>query len=301
MFLVNYFGQFDSMPEQFKHHETSMTFADLIAPLFLFVVGMSFRLSMLRNVEAKGYKKALLTGLRRYAVLTLVGIIYYDPLNWNGWWDALVDIGLSGLLALPFIPLGVRFRVAAAAVYMIVYQIAYSLLGYGPWVMSHSYDGGPLGPLSWVFSLLLGTIAYDLIATRDGPRIVRGCLAWGLGLAMLGLALRIPLPGIKEYWFFTQKGMSAPYPIYATGLCFLMFIPFYFWCDVKNWNVPTLVVLGANPLVMYIVHSSYLDQHHTIISPQSGPLMACVGFAIFYAICYAVANYLYRHKIFVKI
>ena len=45
-------------------------------------------------------------------------------------------------------------------------------------------DGGPLGPLSWVFCLLLGTVAYDLIATRNTRKIIVGCLAWGIPLVI---------------------------------------------------------------------------------------------------------------------
>ncbi|MCX6913555.1 MAG: sulfatase-like hydrolase/transferase, partial [Verrucomicrobia bacterium] len=44
----------DSMPEAFKHHHDYITYADTIAPLFMFVVGMGFRLSILRNVQSRG-------------------------------------------------------------------------------------------------------------------------------------------------------------------------------------------------------------------------------------------------------
>ncbi|MFA6245099.1 MAG: hypothetical protein WC655_29420, partial [Candidatus Hydrogenedentales bacterium] len=269
--------------------------------IFLFVAGMGFRLSILRNIEKEGLGRALLAGLRRYALLTLIGIVYYSPLDWGGWWDALVDIGLSGLLALPFIALGTKARVAAAAGYMALYQLLYSYGGYGPWVMAHSYDGGPLGPLSWVFCLLLGTVAYDLVATHDTRKIVIGCLAWGIGLSIAGWAFRAEWPGVKEFWPFSQTGMSAPYPIYATGLAFLTFLIFYVLSDLWRIEIPTLTVFGANPLVLYILHGMYIDIHGNIVPSESGIFMALLAFAGLYLMCYAVARYMYTHRMFVKI
>jgi hypothetical protein len=46
---------------------------------------MGFRLSVLRNIEKDGFGKALLAGARRYALLAIIGIIYYSPLDWREW------------------------------------------------------------------------------------------------------------------------------------------------------------------------------------------------------------------------
>ena len=74
------------IPEFFKHHSEYITYADTIAPIFLFVAGVGFRLSFLRNRAKEGLRRALWIGFRRYLILTLVGIVYYDPINWRGWW-----------------------------------------------------------------------------------------------------------------------------------------------------------------------------------------------------------------------
>lgn len=301
MILVNFLEEFPRAPEFFKHHPDWMSYADTIAPIFLFVAGMGFRLSMLRNRERKGLPAALLDGARRYAILTLIGILYYAPLDWSEWWDALVDIGLSGLLALPFLLRGTKTRVAAAFAYIGLYQWFFSCGGYGPWTMTHSFDGGPLGPLSWVFCLLLGTVAYDLVATRDTRRIVLGCLAWGIALSALGWAFRAEWNGLKPFWPFSQKAMTMPYPIYATGLSFLIYGVFYLLSDVWRIEIPTLTVVGANPLVMYILHGAYIGIHGTIVPRESHFLTALIAFAGLYLGCYVVARYLYRNKMFVKI
>ena len=301
MILVNFLGEFPSAPEALKHHTDYMTFADLIAPLFLFMVGMGFRLSLLRNQAQLGLVRTLAMAARRYALLTLIGIIYYDPLHWTQWWDALVDIGFAGLLALPLMFGNAFVRVAGAVVYMAVYQGLFTGAGYGSWTLANSFDGGPLGPLSWVFCLLLGTVAYDLIATRNARKIVLGCLVWGVLLCGAGYVLHIEWTGLKEFWPYSQRAMSSPYPVFATGLCFLAYVPFYLLSDRWRLQIPTFGVMGANPLVLYILHTAYLDLHSTIIPAESSLPAALTACLVFYLGCYAVARYLYRNGIFVKI
>jgi len=301
MILVNFVGGFHRAPEWFRHHDHYMTYADTIAPIFVFVAGMGFRLSILRNVGTRGLKAALIAGAKRYAILTLIGIIYASPLDWRDWWDALVDIGLSGLLALPFMVFGTVPRIAAAVGYLAIYQLLFTYGGYGAWTVTHTFGGGPLGPLSWVFCLLFGTIAYDLIASRNARKIIIGCLAWGILLSAAGWAFRAEWPGIKVFWPFSQKAMSLPYPVYATGFAFLCYLPFYLLADLKRIELPTLTVLGANPLVIYLLHVTYLDIHGTIVSEESRLAVALVAFAGLYLGCYAVAKYLYKNKMFIKI
>ena len=54
MILVNYLGNFDAMPEQFRHHRDWFSYADTIAPIFMFVVGMGFRMSFGRRAAKIG-------------------------------------------------------------------------------------------------------------------------------------------------------------------------------------------------------------------------------------------------------
>ncbi len=301
MILVNFLGQFPHMPETLKHHGVGMSYADTIAPIFLFVAGMGFRLSFLRNSERSGEWRAVLTGARRYAILTLIGIVYYNPVDWREWWDALVDIGISGILALPFMGRSGLVRALAACGYLALYQALFTWTAYGPWLMEHSFDGGPLGPLSWAFCLLLGTIAYDLIATKDARRIVLGCLAWGIGLSMAGWLLRAEWHGVKTFWPFSQQGMTVPYPLYATGISFLIYLGFYILSDVWGKELPTLTIVGTNPLVLYILHTAYCDIKGTIVPAESSALVALAAFGGLYAMCYVVARYLYRNGVIVKI
>lgn len=302
MIFVNYVGQFGVMPQLFKHRHGTMSYADTIAPAFMFVVGMGFRLSMLRRVEKIGLWPARWKAFKRYVILILVGIVLYGPMSyWRDWWDALVDIGFAGLLALPFIEKKIHFRLTAAAFYLILFQLLFLFTGYGEWTLQHSIDGGPLGPLSWAFILLMGTVAYDLLATQKRRKIVTRALVWGVGLFVAGWILKLEWPGVKEAWPYTQKGMTIPYPMSSTGLCFLTFLAFYYICDVVGFRFPHLSVLGKNALTIYVVQQALLGMHGTFISDKSGVIMAIAGFLCVYLLCYAVAWRLHKDNIIIKL
>lgn len=304
MILVNYLGEFASMPEQFRHHDATMSYADTIAPLFVFVAGMGARLSLQGRIARSGAVSAYASMLRRYAILILVGIALYGPApeNWRYWWDALVDIGFAGILALPFLMRSARARAAAALGYASLYQILFTTTGYADWTMSNSIDGGPLGPLSWAFMFLTGAITFDLVTAGPGRRIVRNCLAAGLVLCATGWLLHVEWPGAKAEWPFTQRGMTLPYVFFSTGLCLLVYLPFHYLSDVKRLRLPHLSALGLNPLVIYIVQQALGDMHGSFLVPQnSGSWLALLGFAAFYLACYAVAWRLAKDRVIIKL
>ena len=304
MLWVNYLGAFKCMPELFKHHDEYITYADTIAPVFMFVVGIGFRLSLIRRIAQDGAYRAYRDAVRRYLVLIGVGVVLYGPLpeNWRYWWDALVDIGFGALLALPFLMSSVRVRMLVSFACWGLYQLLYLTTGYGAWTMAHSIDGGPLGPLSWAPILLFGTIAYDLIAARDNKNLVTACLAWGLGLSATGFLLYLPWGDLKAQWLFSQRSMEIPYPILATGLCFLTYLPFHYLNDVRKFNIPTLTLIGMNPLILYILQNALCDLYGPLVVPEdSGILLALVGFVFLYGCCYAVAWKFKKDNVIIKL
>ena len=77
MLLVDYFEAFKVTTEQLHHHRDYMTYADTIAPLFLFVVGMGLRLSMKRRAEHDGVASARRELLKRYVTLVLIAFLLH--------------------------------------------------------------------------------------------------------------------------------------------------------------------------------------------------------------------------------
>ncbi len=296
MIFVNFIGRFDATPWMLQHHRTGMSFNDTIAPIFIFVVGMGFRLSLMRRAEKAGLASARKTAAWRYAKLALLGFAIY----YGYFWDALSDIGVAGLLTLFLIDKSAVVRAVAAFGFLGAYQALFSLTGYGEWVMREACNGGPLGPLSWAFILLMGTLAYDVMATRDTRAIVRHCVAWCIVLSAAGWALKAPWPGLKPEWPFTQYGMSAPYPLYATGLCFLTLLVFHGLCDLRNIQLPHLTILGENPLAVYLFHEVLVLISEAILPDSAPPYLIALGFTLTYTLCYTLAVILHRKRIIFK-
>jgi len=134
MIFVNFVGGFDITPWLLKHHRTGMSYNDTIAPIFVFVVGMGMRLSWLKRSARDGARLARHVAAKRYILLTIIGFVIYAGYLW----DALTDIGIAGLLSLPFIDRGPAARTATALIFLTLYQAIYSLTGYGDWVLEHS-------------------------------------------------------------------------------------------------------------------------------------------------------------------
>lgn len=301
MILVNFLGHFDAMPWTLKHHHYGFSYADSIAPLFIFIVGLAFRMSFLRRAAASDVSAARRAAVRRYAILIGLGLIYGGFHLRAGVWDALMDIGCAGMLTVPLIDRPAGVRIVAAAFFLSVYQLIFTQTAYGQWVVHNSIDGGPLGPLSWVFIFLMGTLAHDLMASEPSRRFFMRCCSLGILLAIVGWTLRLEWPGIKAAWPFTQYGMSAPYPIAAAGLCFLTLAGFHALCDMARVQLPHLTVLGRNPLVLYLLQAITTRISGAVLPSALPAPYALCGFAATYALCYGAAWFLHRKGLLIKI
>ena len=301
MILVNYLGEYRAMPETFRHHREGMSFAELVVPAFLFAVGVGYRLTFLRRMREDGVWRARWAAVKRYVILIIIGYLIYgmdygenfwESLNWN-FWDALVDIGFAGLLALPFIERGPVVRLVAGLAYCAIFQAAYDFAGYGAWVRDNSIDGGPLGPLTQAFPLLLGTVAWDLLALRDRRRFIVGALALGLAAMALGY-------GLSYRWAFSQRYGTASYLILAAGICMLVYLAFYLLSDVAGIKVPTFASMGRNALSIYIAQQFLLGLH--VLPPETtSALPALAMFLGLYLALYAAARYLDRSGYYIRI
>jgi predicted acyltransferase len=321
MLLVNAKGLFHLEAVQLSHHRELFTYADTIAPLFMFVVGMGMRLSWLRRNAKDGDGITRKAMAKRFALLVLIAFVIYAGYLW----DALMDIGLAGLLALSLINRSMRVRIAAAFGMVALYQALCLFTVYGQWVtravkfgddntpllvrlvplneslFDVALNGGPLGPLSWCMMLLFGTVAYDLLAAGNQRKFLTGCLGWGTALCAAGYLLRLEWPGVKAAWPFSSYYMTAPFPLWATGLCFFHLVGFYLLCDKLHLRIPTLTAVGMNPLFLYILQFLVLEVAESFRPEKLSHAAGMAGFALFYGLFAGLAYWLYRRKIFIKL
>jgi predicted acyltransferase len=299
MIFVNYLGRFDSVATTMKHPNYGMTFANAIAPFFLFVVGMGFRMSLENRIRKFGRSKSYRMALVRYLTLILIGIIIYGPDFKSGMWDALVDIGFAGLITLPFINSGKWIRITMALVFLIIYQSLFAFTGYGEWTMNHSIDGGPLGVLSWASVLIFGTVLMDDLSNLNSGAFIRRALISAAILMAAGFGLSLLVPA--NLWQVSQRSMTIAYPLLSTGLCYAVFVLFYWLADLKKIEIPHLTVLGINSLALYLVQYVLIELRGNLLDRKAPLWQALCGGVIVYLICFAVARYMARNKLFVKI
>ena len=229
MLLVNFFGHYNTrwvddlsmewmkaplnfiFGQQLHHHSEYMTYADTIAPIFMFVVGIGMRLSWLRRVQKVEPSIARKSMAKRYFTLVLIAFAIY-----TGWlWDALMNIGLAGLVALLIVDKKWSIRIAYALGLVVAYQLIFVNTSYGEWLLrmgkygrelewplitaliplrgdllSVQINGGLIGHWSWAFMLIFGTITYDIMATQDRNKILTGLIGFGVALTIAGFGVR---------------------------------------------------------------------------------------------------------------
>ena len=108
MVVVNYLADVETAPAFLKHASGfGLTIADLVAPAFMFAIGLSYGSSYRRRIERDGRRKTLGHFLRRSLSLIGIGTLISAGEILTGAtgrvpdWDVLQAIGVAGLLTLP--------------------------------------------------------------------------------------------------------------------------------------------------------------------------------------------------------
>lgn len=319
--FAEYFGL---LLHQLSHHDAGFTYADSIAPLFVFVVGMAMRLSWLKRTARAHDPWAVRRSMaKRFSLLVLIAFAIYP-----GWlWDALMDIGLAGLLAIMLIDKRPGVRAAAAFAFVAAFQCIHTFTSYGTWssfgrfsmddsgykpvlvrllplheeLFRANLNGGPLGPLSWVMMLLFGANTYDLLAGESRRKFVRTCLLWVFGLCSLALLLQLEWPGVKEAWPFSARTMTAPFPLWATGLCMFQLVGFHLLCDRLGVIIPTFAAVALNPLAIYIAQHLILDVAGGFKPERLRLAEGVAGLALFWILFASAAWFMRKKEIYIKL
>lgn len=265
---------FGSPPVSWFHHAgdaiaatgVGLTFTDLIAPFFVFIVGLVLPLSRQRRGPAWWKHVGLRTSL-----LILLGVLYISlVLGLSYWWGILQAIGIAYFLGAAALLLGFWHRLTLVFLVLAAH-----------WTMSHSFHwwlhlgdpaapyltlanllGDPLRPLtvhctpwasiSYGAITIVGTLVGEAILTGSHQRITARALGLGAALTTIGYAL--------HRWNFPEFAMnketvSASYSLTTSGVAALTFLAFYLLIDVKEyrrWAWP-LIVFGSNALLGYFL------------------------------------------------
>jgi predicted acyltransferase len=250
MVLANYMGGVNLIPSWLKHApDVGLSVIDLIAPFFIFAIGLTFGLSFQRRLAREGAFKTYSQFFTRYLAIIGLGAVISagetafgaNPSGID--WGVLQAIGMAGLLTLVVIRLPSFYRWLIGAVILVVYQIL--LDNYWLDVVVRSPHGGLFGSLGWAAMLILGTALADLFHAQGPqnkafPWVILGILGAGIALAFLS-----PV---------SKHRVSASYVLVSLAASGLLFLVFHWLTTRFAWRSRFLLAWGKNPLVLYFLH-----------------------------------------------
>jgi len=177
MVFFDYSSGISWIPDWLRHApDVGFTAADLVAPLFIFAIAITFGGSWRRRIAGKGRWAAAVRSIGRYAGIAGIGAVISAGEVWVGQasggtqWGVLQAIGTAGLIALLFIRFAPAARIATGGIILIVYQILLDRF----WLETVlcSSPGGLSGSLSWAGMLLIASGLVELFhgyAAQPGP------------------------------------------------------------------------------------------------------------------------------------
>jgi predicted acyltransferase len=318
MLLVNDAGIPGAMPNQLRHAPWhGLTIADLVFPLFLFTVGASMPFSeraqqppaVLRRVGFLVVLGSLLVSLKQHHLAPSTGV--------------LQQIAGAYLLAWLALKLPRRVQLPAGLVVLAGLWAAYTFVPAGgtrgSWepgtnladavdrhVIGQFSEHGVLVMLASSVTVLTGVAAGRLLRERrDGQGVTGRLSALGLGTLVAGLALAAAVPVSKPLW-------SPSYVLITAGVAYLVTAAAYRLVDAgpgRRWTRP-LVVLGSNALAGYtasvLLFAFLLKPWQADLVRPLDRLVGAPSAAVAYAaasvvVVWALAEWMYRRRIFVKI
>ncbi len=265
---------FGSVPVSHFHHAAEApggigigcTFTDLVAPYFVFIVGMCIPLSRRRR-GGEWWNHVL----SRTFMLIFLGVLYISLiLSLSYWWGILQAIGIAYFMgaAAMLLPIWGRWALVAAiaAFHLVMSHIFpwWTTLGEeGAGMLSiTNLTGDPLKPLivhctpwasiSWGLITIVGTILGEAVATRSHKKIIAQSILVGIVFSLAGYILhRINWP----HFAMNKETVSSSYSLFTSGISALTFLIFYLIMDVGGFQkwAWIFIVFGANALLGYFM------------------------------------------------
>lgn len=261
--------QIEALPEA-RLKNVGCTITDLVAPFFVFVVGLCIPLSRSRR-GAAWWRHVL----ARTFLLILAGVFYISlilGLSW--WWGILQAIGVAYFMGAVMVKLSRAGRwvaiFAVLAFHLVMSEYVGWWLDFGKtsepfWTVAR-IDGNLARPLTvhclpWVSisygaMTMIGVLLGEAILSRDRGRITRQALQLGLLFTLLGYGIhKIGLVTGHTSLCLNKPDVTASYALFTSGIGCLTFLVFFYVIDVwgyRRWAFP-LNAIGANALLAYFM------------------------------------------------
>lgn len=247
-----------------------LTVTDLVAPFFVFIVGMAIPLSRgRRGAEWWGHV------LSRTLMLIVAGVLYISlilGLSW--WWGILQAIGVAYFMGAASLKLPPRWRWPAIAGVLLLHALCSAAVPWwlqfgestrpfwtisridGDWARPLTIHCRPWASISYGAMTMIGVLLGETVAGGDRKTIIRRSLA--VGLVCLGIGLSIHQAGLAAGFTglcFNKPDVTASYALAASGIGALTFLALYAIMDIggrSRWAYP-LKEFGKNALLAYFL------------------------------------------------
>lgn len=265
------FEQTKEYQQAYRIRQIGVTFTDLIAPWFVFIVGACIPLSRSR----RGGDWWRHVGWRTF-MLIFAGVIYIalviKQLTW--WWGVLQAIGVAYFMGavlckFPKGPPRWIIILAVAGFHLLMSSTTHWWTGAfedidAPFMTLTNPNGSALRPLlvhcqPWLsigygIMTMIGVLVGESLVTKDPQQIRNKCLLVGGSFVAIGYVIHQMgfILGRLELCM-SKADVTTSYAFFTAGLGALCFLGFYWVMDVmkyKKWAWP-LTVYGANPLLAY--------------------------------------------------
>lgn len=286
MILVNSPGTYRAVYHQLRHAQwNGWTFADIVFPSFLFIMGVSLVYSFAARQSGNGNSRLEFQIAKRTVLLFALGlflnsfpIFHFSTLRIPGvlqrialcyFFTSLIVLktGLRGRilwvvgllagywLAMRFVPVpGVGTGVLEPGNNLAAYVDSLFLSGH-MWTHYEIWDPeGLFSTLPAIATTLFGVLTGDwLQSTYTGRQKAAGMLCAGLVLVVLGMFLNQWFPINKSIW-------TSTFVVFMAGLA-LVALSFFYWsielAGYRRWATP-FVIFGMNSITIFVL-SEVLD------------------------------------------
>lgn len=243
------------VPFILKHNQGPVLLpVDLIAPLFLFIVGLCMFISVYRR-KKNGQPNSEIRKhiLKRFLLLIVIGTFLNSMEVLQPWvmWGVLEAIGLSGLIAYFMLRFPIRIRLVISGAMLVAYSYLSTFPWFMTWITSFSH-GGPLGVLSWTWIVVIGTVVGEMFIMRK-KSFVYDVFGIAAGLMILGF-----FSHIRSYVPFNKLIVSGSYSLFAAGVCILIFLVFYYLSDIRKLRFVMFKDFGISALTVWVFQSVFL-------------------------------------------
>jgi predicted acyltransferase len=271
MLFVNNPGTWDPaiVPHQLMHAEWfGCTFADLIFPFFLFIVGVAMPISYERRKTELKFWKGILIAAKRAIILYLLGALLKsvsinEPVLHFG---ILQRIGILYFAAYLLLPLGMRVQAVIAGLMLFIWWGLMAFVS-APGVVTGSFDRDVniaqyidsfiLAPndketivsmIPGLSTVLFGVLAGRMIlARKDHRSVVKNLLIAGVAGIIIGLVWNEVVPLSKILW-------TSSFAVYTAGWSALVLGILYWLVEMRGYSRPLFpfVVFGMNAITVYV-------------------------------------------------